>query len=440
MNNNIIDELKNGISNIESQGSYNAIGKKTHTGDQAYGKYQVMGANIPAWTKEATGTTATPQEFLSNPDLQEKVATHRVGVLYDKYGNPADVASAWFTGGPLKQNANKKDVNNTSDTDYVAKVLKFVTGAKTAEASGSPSSDSNVSTFASKIKAKYPQYADIPDAELTQKILAKYPQYQDLVGGAVTQPKNNTPKTFDDLINSSQTEKKATKQDALSTAGNISKGVLNVTGGNDIADSIAATKVKSDVLAGRNGAVEADYSKLTPEVIAKLKAKGVPTTLEAQRQESANQVEAPSYGKLGADVLRTGSTIGGLILGGGALSALSKGGTALGTDVAQGAISNYLAKGELASSLGAGQKIEALSNALNVANPGEKIILNKAIQELTPSVLKEAGVGSFSELNPKMAKLLGITAKTLKGIIKLGLVGAGIQEGGQIIKGALGQK
>lgn len=39
------------------------------------------------------------------------------------------------------------------------------------------------SGLAAKIKAKYPQYADIPDAELEQKILAKYPQYADMASG-----------------------------------------------------------------------------------------------------------------------------------------------------------------------------------------------------------------------------------------------------------------
>lgn len=35
--------------------------------------------------------------------------------------------------------------------------------------------------FGQTIKAKYPEYNDIPDAELGQKMLAKYPQYQDTV-------------------------------------------------------------------------------------------------------------------------------------------------------------------------------------------------------------------------------------------------------------------
>src|SRR3990167_6128288 len=35
--------------------------------------------------------------------------------------------------------------------------------------------------FGQTIKQKYPQYSDIPDAELGQKMLVKYPQYQDMV-------------------------------------------------------------------------------------------------------------------------------------------------------------------------------------------------------------------------------------------------------------------
>jgi len=36
--------------------------------------------------------------------------------------------------------------------------------------------------YLDKIRAKYPQYADIPDTTLAQKIVAKYPEYQDVLG------------------------------------------------------------------------------------------------------------------------------------------------------------------------------------------------------------------------------------------------------------------
>jgi hypothetical protein len=44
--------------------------------------------------------------------------------------------------------------------------------------------------FAAQIKAKYPQYKDVPNAELTQKIVAKYPQYKDKVKMEAHMPGN----------------------------------------------------------------------------------------------------------------------------------------------------------------------------------------------------------------------------------------------------------
>lgn len=39
----------------------------------------------------------------------------------------------------------------------------------------------SVAQFAARIKAKYPDYAQVPDAELVQRIVTKYPQYQSAV-------------------------------------------------------------------------------------------------------------------------------------------------------------------------------------------------------------------------------------------------------------------
>jgi hypothetical protein len=55
--------------------------------------------------------------------------------------------------------------------------------------------------FASKIKAKYPQYQSIPDSELTQKVIAKHPVYQQQVfqttQGGVTPTPSKAGKAFD---------------------------------------------------------------------------------------------------------------------------------------------------------------------------------------------------------------------------------------------------
>jgi len=98
-----LDRYGAAISRLESGGKYDEVGPQTRTGDRAYGKYQVMGANVPEWTAAATGRAMTPQEFLANPAAQDATFRHRFGSYLQKYGNPQDAASAWFTGGPQSQ-------------------------------------------------------------------------------------------------------------------------------------------------------------------------------------------------------------------------------------------------------------------------------------------------------------------------------------------------
>ena len=64
---------RDAITGIESGGKYDAIGPTTKTGDRAYGRYQVMGANVPQWTQEALGQSMTPQQFLADQAAQDKV-------------------------------------------------------------------------------------------------------------------------------------------------------------------------------------------------------------------------------------------------------------------------------------------------------------------------------------------------------------------------------
>jgi hypothetical protein len=80
-----------------------------------------MDFNVPQWTQAAIGKTLTPEQFLSDPDAQEAVFRHRFGSYVDKYGNPRDAASAWFTGGPLAYGADKSDMFGTTGNSYVAK-------------------------------------------------------------------------------------------------------------------------------------------------------------------------------------------------------------------------------------------------------------------------------------------------------------------------------
>lgn len=119
----VLDSAKEAIASIESAGSggYSAIGPKTKSGDRAYGRYQVMGANIPEWTKQALGKPMTPKEFLADPKAQDAVFNTVFGGYIQKYGNPQDAASAWFSGRPRSQAGNSADVTGTTVPDYVSK-------------------------------------------------------------------------------------------------------------------------------------------------------------------------------------------------------------------------------------------------------------------------------------------------------------------------------
>jgi hypothetical protein len=111
------------IASIESQGSggYSAVGPTTQKGNRAYGKYQVMDFNIPTWTEKHLGQRLTPDQFLKSPEAQEAVFKGEFGSYVSKYGNPQDAASAWFTGRPQSEGANRSDALGTTGSGYVNK-------------------------------------------------------------------------------------------------------------------------------------------------------------------------------------------------------------------------------------------------------------------------------------------------------------------------------
>lgn len=114
------------IGQYESGGNYRAVGKVTSSGDVAYGKYQIMGANIPNWTREALGYSMTPQQFLNNATAQDKVAEYKINQYMQKYGNIQDVATAWFAGeGAVGKNYQGKDVVGTSVPQYVKNIVSI---------------------------------------------------------------------------------------------------------------------------------------------------------------------------------------------------------------------------------------------------------------------------------------------------------------------------
>ncbi|MCS0459539.1 phage tail length tape measure family protein [Rhizobium favelukesii] len=124
-----ISSYAKAIQSIESGGNYGALGPLTKSGDRAYGAYQVMGANIPSWTKGATGQSLTPNQFLANSSAQDAVFSKYFGASVSKYGNPQDAASVWFTGRPRAQGAGASDILGTTGSAYVDKFNNALGGA-----------------------------------------------------------------------------------------------------------------------------------------------------------------------------------------------------------------------------------------------------------------------------------------------------------------------
>lgn len=138
----------NAIASIESAGSgdYAALGPQTPKGDRAYGRYQVMGTNVPEWTQKHLGKRMTPQEFLADPAAQDAVFKGEFGSYLKQYGNPDDAASIWFTGKPAAQGADQDD-GYTAQPEYLRKFRAALqagggtTPVQTAQATGLTATD-----------------------------------------------------------------------------------------------------------------------------------------------------------------------------------------------------------------------------------------------------------------------------------------------------------
>jgi len=101
---------RNAIAAIESDGSggYDAIGATNPTLGRALGRYQIMEANLPAWSKRALGREVSVDEFMANSDIQDAIFDDRFGGYVEKYGEER-AARAWFGG--------QGNMNSTSGSD-----------------------------------------------------------------------------------------------------------------------------------------------------------------------------------------------------------------------------------------------------------------------------------------------------------------------------------
>ena len=161
--------------------------------------------------------------------------------------------------------------------------------------------------FAKSIKAKYPQYKDIPDADLTQKIIAKYPQYKDAVRPASAAPASAG--TAPDARSATEV-----MQDQ---AAHVLKGIPQaITGIPAMIEGVAGAGW--DILSGKGTAQAQELLKSTFSPVT-TSARGLGALV------APNSVQAPSKEEFESAAEGAGANLGGIVaseLGSGAIGKL----------------------------------------------------------------------------------------------------------------------
>src|SRR6056297_2315169 len=127
------------IASIESAGSgdYSAVGPTNERLGRALGRYQIMEANIPQWSREALGYEVSPEDFLRNPQIQDAIFDNKFGSYVQRFG-PEGAAQAWFAGPGGVGKLGRKDVLGTSVADYTGKFAGALGRAEPTTRPGEP--------------------------------------------------------------------------------------------------------------------------------------------------------------------------------------------------------------------------------------------------------------------------------------------------------------
>ena len=161
----------------ESGGNYSAVGPPVQGGHHAYGKYQVMDYNIPAWTKQYYGKSLTPNQYLNNKAAQDAVAKGVLRGYYNKYGAKG-AAAMWYSG----QSDPTKTFGNPPVYKYVNDVVNragsYKGGSTSSKGSGSSYSETEVKRLSDSELAE--QYGFV------EGLLNSNPELKKLFGKAVS--------------------------------------------------------------------------------------------------------------------------------------------------------------------------------------------------------------------------------------------------------------
>jgi murein DD-endopeptidase MepM/ murein hydrolase activator NlpD len=150
-------KLMKAIASQESGGRSDLINQDSG----ASGKWQVMPANIPAWSREALGREVTHEEFIHSPEIQQQVVKHRLGLYLNQestLGRSEEeivrrVASLWYSGQARLWDSTKPQYSNgrryPSIAEYTESVWNLYQDAKTPKYS---STKALISTWSEKFQ------------------------------------------------------------------------------------------------------------------------------------------------------------------------------------------------------------------------------------------------------------------------------------------------
>jgi len=368
--------LTKAIGHQESGGEYNKIGDNGHS----KGAYQW---NNPTPLKEgeipknfsgfAHDVGADPNDF--SPANQDRVA-YKTVEMWGKQGlNPAQIASKWNSGNPDAYKTARPGYNAEQGVNYDVK-----------------------------------GYVDN---------VAKY--YQEYQGGQ-SQPTSSTEKNTDGYITSANIPQEPNADLKAGTPGLLARA----TGGGKLAQGLGYTA--SNVLGTQKqaGASEDQAIQVQANIVKAIedaRKNGQDTThlMDLLKQQTANINNiGGKVGDIGTggisngDVIKSAVGLAGTIatapsLIEGGIGLLKGGASALESPAVETAMKEFNMPMEEFKSLSNAEKLNALTEASKTATTTNKLVIQQAIDEITPAAIKEAGGKvAFAKLYPKVAKVLGL--------------------------------
>lgn len=304
--------------------------------------------------------------------------------------------------------ANITDAFDKIPAEKLAEGIRAAEGTSTMPI-GKNVMQTNQSELVKRVKAKYPQYNNIPDSELERRILAKYPQYKNLASGQVSQSQETPAFPF----------KAQDRAPVINTEQTQGTGIMSEF--NKARDDFKQGNYLSALGHGASGAVRGISNFLTFGGSEQL-GRGLGTQL-AKNPEFSGQGGAKYVDTTGAndDIVKGGlKTAAGIALlaSGGAAPGLLKNPFLRGTT--QEVISQSLPRGLEFSKfmkLGNVEKLNILGDMLRTAQragmTGDAQVISKAIEYLSPQ--RSGLLSRFLKTGAKMAGTSILTAAGMEG-------------------------